>query len=429
MMLNLTHLKGPTVNGNPASMPPNMADALALVRAGRLQEATDLLMGNGKNATVVSPDTVQSPPPSSSRLSGLAARGMAGVQDVLNKLDLRGANLPVIPAGHADATTGFVYRPETSAQAPAPEAAPSASAPGRFERVAFTHNGNSHPYFLYTPKTAAPAGGRPLVLMLHGCTQDAQDFARGTRMNATAEAAGALVLYPTQNQSANANGCWNWFRPEDQQAGAGEPALLLAMVQHAVAAQAVDAQRVYVAGLSAGGAMAAVLAQQYPQVFAAVGVHSGLPAGAANNMMGALSAMKSGAKGWRAPSPKSGARVVPMIVVHGDADSTVHKRNAEQLLQGAAAGAATTVQTQEKGASSDGRRYTRTCVVNPSHPAASGQAGEVLAEHWLLHGAGHAWSGGDARGSHTNASGIDASAEMLRFFLAHPGQGTAAPGA
>jgi poly(hydroxyalkanoate) depolymerase family esterase len=259
--------------------------------------------------------------------------------------------------------------------------------------------------------------------MLHGCTQDAQDFARGTRMNATAEAAGALVLYPTQTQSANANGCWNWFRPEDQQAGAGEPALLLAMVQHAVDAQAVDAKRVYVAGLSAGGAMAAVLAQQHPEVFAAVGVHSGLPAGAANNMMGALSAMKSGAKGWRAASPKNGARVVPLIVMHGDADTTVHQRNAEQLLASAAAGMPTSVQTQEQGASSDGRRHTRTCVVDSAAP------GNVVAEHWLLHGAGHAWSGGDARGSHTSAHGVNASAEMLRFFLANPREGASAPGA
>ncbi len=425
MMLNLAHFKGLPMNGNPASVPPHMAEALALVRAGRLQEATDLLMGNSKNATVVGPDAAQMPSQPSSRLSGLAARGMAGVQDVLNKLDLRGAPLSMPPAGHADPKTGF----EQGAKTSAPTAAPTASAPGRFECVAFTHNGVSHPYFLYTPKTAAAAAGRPLVLMLHGCTQHAQDFAQGTRMNATAEAAGALVLYPTQSQSANAKGCWNWFRPEDQQAGAGEPALLLAMVQHAVAGQAVDAQRVYVAGLSAGGAMAAVLAQQHPEVFAAVGVHSGLPPGAANNMIGALSAMKSGAKGWRAPSLKSGARVVPMIVMHGDADATVHKRNAEQLLQSAAVGTTTTVQTQEKGSSSDGRRYTRTCLVNSAVSGEAGQAGEVVAELWLLHGAGHAWSGGDARGSHTSASGVDASAEMLRFFLAHPAAGAAASGA
>ena len=406
-LLNQTSLPLPG-NGNLTSMPANMAEALALVREGRLQEATDLLMGHTKDGATAAADAIQTPSQPSARMTGLAARGLASVQDVLSKLDLRAADMSVPPAG-ADAT--FEHRSGPDAQA----AEPSASAPGRFERVAFTHGGASHPYFLYTPKTAAPPGGRPLVLMLHGCTQDAQDFAQGTRMNATAEAAGALVLYPTQSQNANPNGCWNWFRPEDQQAGAGEPALLRAMLQHAMDAHGVDDERVFVAGLSAGGAMAAVLAQQYPDVFAAVGVHSGLPPGAATNMMGALSAMKSGAKGWRAPPAKGGARAVPMIVLHGDADKTVNHRNAEQLLRSATAGIATTVQSQEHCVSSDGQRYTRTCVIDPAAP------GEVVAEHWLLHGAGHAWSGGDARGSHTSARGVDASAEMLRFFLANPG--------
>ena len=438
MTLNFTPQNGLPLSGNPVAPPPHMAEALALVRQGRLQEATDLLMGHTNPVATASAQAAPEPLQPSGRKSGLAARGMGGVQDVLNKLDLkltlRGENIVLPPVASTAAptaptsapTTTFKQRSKASAlpqATSAPTQAFSASEPGRFERVAFTHNGASHPYFLYAPQTAAPTTGRPLVLMLHGCTQNAQDFARGTRMNATAEAAGALVLYPTQTQSANANGCWNWFRPEDQQAGAGEPALLLAMVQHAARAHAVDAKRVYVAGLSAGGAMAAVLAQQHPEVFAAVGVHSGLPAGAANNMMGALSAMKSGAKGWRAPAPKKGARVVPMIVIHGDADTTVHKRNAEQLLASAAAGVATSVRTQEQGASSDGQRHTRTCVADSVTP------GSVVAEHWLLHGAGHAWSGGDARGSHTSAQGVNASAEMLRFFLANPAEGASAPGA
>jgi poly(hydroxyalkanoate) depolymerase family esterase len=383
-------------------MPPNMAEALALVRAGRLQEASDLLMGTSSvDASVKAAAPLQSSP--GEGLSDLAARGLAGMHDVLSKLNLRAGNLSATPPRATPAQTTSEHRSDPSTQ--------SVGEPGRFDPVTFTHNGASHPYFLYTPKAAAPSGGRPLVLMLHGCTQDAQDFARGTRMNATAESAGALVLYPSQTQSANAKGCWNWFRPEDQQAGAGEPALLLAMVRHAMAAQAVDSQRVYVAGLSAGGAMAAVLAQQYPDVFAAVGVHSGLPPGSATNMMGALSAMKSGAKGWRAPLAKEGAPVVPMIVLHGASDTTVHQRNAEQLLQGAAAGIATTVQTQEQGQTTDGQRYTRTCVVDPA------AAGEIVAEHWLLHGAGHAWSGGDSRGSHASPRGVNASGEMLRFFL------------
>jgi poly(hydroxyalkanoate) depolymerase family esterase len=409
-MLKLANLTGQPLPGNRASMPPNMAEALALVREGRLQEASKLLMNNNTNHAGDSAGAARTPPPGA-RAFDFAAHGLTGLQDVLSKLDLHGENASVASLRTDAGPAAGGFRPSPGQQA----AAPSASEPGRFERVGFTHQGVSHPYFLYTPRTAALTGDRPLVLMLHGCTQNAQDFARGTRMNATAEAAGALVLYPTQNPNANPNGCWNWFRPEDQQAGAGEPALLLAMLQHAMDAQAVDAERVFVAGLSAGGAMAAVLAQQYPDVFAAVGVHSGLAPGAATNMMGALSAMKSGAKGWRAPAANGGARAVPLIVLHGDADRTVHHRNAEQLLQSGLAGIATPVRTQEQSVSSDGQRYTRICVSDPSAP------GAVVAEHWLLHGAGHAWSGGDARGSHTSARGVDASAEMLRFFLGDPG--------
>lgn len=409
-MFNRPQLPGSTRPDNSPSTPSNTNEALALVRAGRLQEATDVLMGNTMGPTGA---TTQAPPVSPQtmqRWSNLAARGFAGVQDVFDTRDVKPGQAPSAPA-------------RTNRSAPNTHATvPGASEPGLFERVDFTHNGASHPYALYTPKTAAPAGGRPLVMMLHGCTQDANNFARGTRMNAAAEAAGALVLYPTQSQSANANGCWNWFRPEDQLAGAGEPALLLAMVRHAEVAQAVDGQRIYVAGLSAGGAMAAVLAHQYPQAFAAVGVHSGLAPGAASTMMGALSAMKSGAKGWSASSVNGGVRAVPMIILHGDADRTVHQRNGEQLLQGAANGVTATVQTQEQSVSPDGQRYTRTRVIDPA------VSGTVVAEHWLLHGAGHAWSGGDARGSYANAHGVKASDEMLRFFLTHRRPGTAPGG-
>lgn len=405
-MLNFPNLKGFSVSDGSVVMPLNMSEALSLVREGRLQDASDLLMGHGTNDVVFEKVTSRVQPQQNVVTSDLAARGLASVREMLSKLDLRSGKARITPDWDAGVHTTSGYRSASDV--------PSASGPGRFERVAFSHHGASHPYYLYTPTTAAPPSGRPLVMMLHGCTQDAQDFSRGTRMNATAEASGALVLYPTQNQSANANGCWNWFRPEDQRAGAGEPALLRAMLKHANEAQAVDTQHVYVAGLSAGGAMAAVLAQQYPSVFAAVGVHSGLAPGAATTMMGALSAMKSGAKGWQVPIANDRFQAVPMIVMHGDADNTVHQRNAEQLLQSGLAGLPTTVQTQEQGVSRDGQRYTRTCVVD------SAASSQVVAEHWLLHGAGHAWSGGDARGSHASARGVDASAEMLRFFLAQP---------
>ncbi len=394
-----------TAQGDHLAPQSNMSEALALVRAGKLDAASRLLMeqmGASRAPATPPPAPRPSSPFSAKSEIGRAARLLRGASAAGEIIDVQ--------AKPAPATV-----PDAPAAASSSGGKAAGDAPGAFARVPFQHGGAQHPYFLYTPSTPAPAMGRPLVLMLHGCTQDAQDFARGTRMNAAAEAAGALVLYPSQASGANANGCWNWFRPQDQQAGAGEPALLLAMVRDAMASQAVDARRVYVAGLSAGGAMAALLAREYPEVFAAAGVHSGLVPGAAQNMMGALSAMKSGAKGLPAASAVTPASTVPLIVFHGEADSTVHPRNGEQLLHraGAAVGGRAQHRT-EAGRSADGQHYTRTVLHDGAAP------GTVLAEHWLLHGAGHAWSGGDARGSHTSAQGVDASREMLRFFLEHP---------
>ena len=388
------------------SLPSHMQEALALVRSGKLQEASELLLG------------AQAAPAEPGQGSWQANPFAKTAAELVQKM---GSQMPgkAVPIDIADmlAKAGVgrgqsAARPESTSSA-----TPTPDAPGQFQRVAFAHQAQDHAYWLYLPKREAPANGRPLVLILHGCTQDAQDFARGTRMNQAAEAEGAVVLYPSQPQSANANGCWNWFRPQDQQAGSGEPAMLVAMVRQVMATQNIDPRRVYVSGLSAGGAMAAVLAQQYPDVFAAAGVHSGLAVGAAHNMMGALSAMNSGAKGW-ASSNAAGAQQVPLIVFHGDADTTVHPRNGEQLLESAVAALATTVQSQDTGTTPDGQRYTRTVVQDVSRPTPC-----AVAEHWLLHGAGHAWSGGDARGSHASARGVNASAEMMRFFLQHAREG------
>ncbi|MEF9999601.1 extracellular catalytic domain type 1 short-chain-length polyhydroxyalkanoate depolymerase [Comamonas sp.] len=302
-----------------------------------------------------------------------------------------------------------------------------AQPPGSFERIAFSAPGGAPQdhYWLYVPPGAASAAAQPmpLVLMLHGCTQNPQDFATGTAMNGVAQTANALVLYPAQAQQANPKNCWNWFRPEDQLRGAGEPATLVAMVRDVMRRHPVDERRVYVAGLSAGGAMAALLGREYPDVFAAVGVHSGLQPGAARNVMGALSAMKSGAKLPPAPAaPMPAGQALPaLIVFHGDADRTVAARNAEQLVQVtlAARGHAPgeTAREVQSGQSAAGQRYTRTL-----YAAADSQPGgsSTLVEQWMLHGAGHAWAGGDARGSHTDPRGVNASQEMLRFFLEHP---------
>jgi poly(hydroxyalkanoate) depolymerase family esterase len=258
-------------------------------------------------------------------------------------------------------------------------------------------------YKLYIPPNAG-ARPLPLVVMLHGCTQHPDDFAAGTAMNEAARAEGFYVLYPAQSRRANPQGCWNWFKHSHQQRGRGEPALLAGMTRHVMQQQAIDPRRVYVAGLSAGGAMAAILGSAYPELYAAVGVHSGLAAGAASDLSGALAAMKGG-------SASAAAHDRPTIVFHGDADSTVHPVNADQVVA-ACAGAASQVETQQVQ-TGRGRACTRRVHKDPA-------SGRVLAEHWLIHGAPHAWAGGSSRGSYTDSRGPDASAEMVRFFLEHP---------
>ena len=294
--------------------------------------------------------------------------------------------------------------------------------PGSFGPVALAHAGVSHSYRLYVSPGVAIGEPMPLVLMLHGCTQNPDDFATGTGMNQAATAAGALVVYPAQLRHANPQACWTWFTPENQQRGRGEPDLLVAMLRDVMARHPVDPRRVYVAGLSAGGAMAALLAREYPELFAAVGVHSGLQAGAAHNIMGALSAMKSGAKGVPQAAPLARPRDVPaLIVFHGDADPTVSPHNGSQLVEAAVQqlGANAVRSVTQQGQSAAGERYTRTLFHAPG-ARVPGDATDVRVEQWTLHGAGHAWSGGAAGGSHTNPRGVSATKEMLRFFLEHP---------
>ena len=278
---------------------------------------------------------------------------------------------------------------------------PAPALPGKFVDGSFTNAAGTRSYKLYIPSNYSGAKVA-LVVMLHGCTQDPDDFANGTQMNLLAEEMGCLVVYPAQSQQANASRCWNWFSAVDQTHGQGEPSIIAGITETIMHNYAVDAAQVYVAGLSAGGAMATIMGTLYPELYAAVGVHSGLPFASAKDLPSALAAMK----GKFGPG-KPGAKSIPIIVFHGDKDTTVHPVCGEEIIkQGTHAASRDTV--VEPGRVPDGHAYTRTVHQRPD--------GSPQAEQWLIHGAGHAWSGGSAHGSYTDGKGPDASREMMRFF-------------
>ncbi len=296
----------------------------------------------------------------------------------------------------------------------------------RFEAHDFSNDAGTRMYKVHVPAGMSDAP-RPMIVMLHGCTQSADDFATGTQMNRLADEHGFLVVYPEQPAQANASKCWNWFKPEDQRRGAGEPSLIAGIVGEVALRHGADPRRIYVAGLSAGAAMAVVLGETYPELFAGVGAHSGLAYGSAHDIPSALAAMKGGRSGMpglktvpgmAGSSPRKAVQAVPVIVFHGDRDHTVQPTNSARIVQqardahGTPAGGAGLHVSSQAGATPDGRRFTRTVHADSQ--------GHARIESWTLHGAGHAWSGGHAGGSYTDGAGPDASAEMVRFFLALP---------
>jgi poly(hydroxyalkanoate) depolymerase family esterase len=270
----------------------------------------------------------------------------------------------------------------------------------------FSNAAGSRLYKLFIP-SRYQGQPLPLVVMLHGCTQSADDFAAGTRMNFLAEEQNCFVAYPEQPSGANQAKCWNWFRTSDQQRGGGEPSLIAGITRQIMRDYSIDPKRVYVAGLSAGGAAAAIMGATHADLYAAVGIHSGLACGAASDLPSAFVAMRQGSG---SEATAGGRHTVPTIVFHGDRDTTVHPNNGDRIV-----GHATKVKNSTTkvlgGRVLHGHAYTSTIVTDAG--------GRAITEHWTIHGAGHAWSGGSPAGSYTDPRGPDATKEMLRFFLEH----------
>ncbi len=346
------------------TLPPGLIEATRLTKAGRLGDAT------------------------------------AAIQRMLNGTATPDSAKPQVRRGP----------PTIDGQAEAPgatKAKPARETGSKFLAASFSNQAGTRPYKLFVP-SGYHGQPVPLVVMLHGCTQSPDDFAAGTRMNEAAEQHTCLVAYPAQTKSANMQKCWNWFSAADQRRDAGEPSLIAGITLEIMAKYAVDPRRVYVAGLSAGGAAAAVMGDAYPDLYAAIGVHSGLACGAARDMPSAFAAMQQGSAG---SAQRAGHRVVPAIVFHGDRDTTVNPRNGDAVVKQSSQAASLKKQTDE-GRTPGGHAYSRTLYENA--------VGQIVIEQWNVHGAGHAWAGGSSAGSFTDPHGPDATREMLRFFLEHP---------
>ncbi len=362
-----------------------MGDVLNLVRQSNLAEATAILRTALSGANARSRGSNPEAQPRHARDAVLAPAARRPLGEVLRALRARPAVLP---------------------GADAPETQPQHEFGDRFVSRAYRGAAGALNYRLYVPADHERRD-LALVLMLHGCTQNPEDFALGTRMNDVADEFGLIVAYPHQPRSANVSGCWNWFDKRHQNRGSGEPAKLAGLAQTLASEFGVKKDRIFAAGLSAGGAMAEVLAATYPDVFDAVGVHSGLPYKAAVDVPSAFAAMKGTAVAQSAPhaANDNGCR---KIVFHGGVDDTVHPANGERILDQARRGP-NPLQRFDLDWEAEGGRINRTVLKDDS--------GRPIVEHWFAEGGGHAWFGGDRRGTYTQSVGLDASRVMVRFFL------------
>jgi poly(hydroxyalkanoate) depolymerase family esterase len=299
---------------------------------------------------------------------------------------------------------------------------------GSFARDSFTNEHGTRDYRLYVP-SGYEEQRVPLIVMLHGCGQDAEDFAAGTRMNALGERETFLVLYPEQNAGANPLRCWNWFEPSSQERGRGEPSIIAGATEEVIAEHNVDPNRVYAAGISAGGSMTSILGATYPDLYTAIGVHSGLQYKAADNSRKALVVQKTGGpdpdrQGRLAfLSARQETRILPTIVFHGEEDEVVDVVNGHQTLSQWAQ----TNDYAHDGSDNDSVTDEPADVLRKQTPEGydyvryvyDGPVGAVIMEKWIVEELGHDWSGGDPDGSYADPEGPDASEEMLRFFQSH----------
>ena len=400
-------------------LPDDMMKATRLTQAGRLVEATALLQKLLRGGAVPRPSPAWGLSTNSiidlspidlevktndANLECTQAKGSSNPDHALKAF---APALPILQDLPLSLSVGTLVGPRQRLAPPA-EVVPTI---GRFVAQSFANEAGRRAYKLYVPSRHSNEA-RPLIVMLHGCTQTADDFAAGTRMNFVAEEQNCFVVYPEQAMGANSSKCWNWFKSSDQKRGHGEPAIIAGITRQVMANYNIDPRRIYIAGLSAGGAAAANVAEAYPDLYAAVGVHSGLACGVARDLPSAFAAMQGH---HPVPDPKGGRQAgvfnpLPTIVFHGDRDSTVHPRNGGEVIARARAGGEFKM-VVEKGSSRAGRAYTRSIQRDAS--------GRGLVEEWIIHGAGHAWSGGSTSGSFTDPMGPDATKEMLRFFLEH----------